>query len=68
VPTSENDALGISTPWPPACDRPYCGRPLDAPGALLLGPPVQGLCSKRHLCQTCYEEIMRLFNEGPLRG
>lgn len=33
-----------------------CGSELDAPGAILLGPPdAQGMVKKDHLCVGCYE-------------
>ena len=40
----------------PHCDR--CGRELDEPGAILLGPPdAEQKVLKHHLCQECYEVI-----------
>ena len=33
-----------------------CKKELDAPGAILLGPPTTAnFCSKDHLCKTCYQ-------------
>lgn len=44
------------------CDG--CGMELDKPSALLFGPPSYiKTCSKRHLCETCFNAIGYLLNK-----
>lgn len=42
----------------PICD--ICKQELKDYGAILLGPPdTHGRTRKYHLCQTCYEQLVR---------
>ena len=38
-----------------------CGSELTEPGGLFIGPPLLGLCSKRHACVSCSDKIQRTF-------